>query len=43
VPPFCIVLANIAFDFVVDQPSFLERTANADKAFVVCPLALRRH
>jgi hypothetical protein len=43
VTPDCIVLANIAIDFVVGQSSFFARTANADKAFVVCHLALRLH
>jgi len=43
VPAYCIGLANIATGFVFGQPSFFERTSNADKAFVVCPLTLRFH
>jgi hypothetical protein len=35
------VLANIAFDFDLGQAPFLREPANADKAFVVCPLARR--
>jgi hypothetical protein len=39
----CIVLADAAIDFVVGQPWCFKTPANADKAFVVCLLALRLH
>jgi hypothetical protein len=37
VPPYCIVLANIAFDFVVGQPSFLERTGECGQSLCGVP------
>jgi len=37
VPLFCIVLANIAFDIVVDQPSFLERTGESGQSLCGVP------
>jgi hypothetical protein len=40
---YCIVLANLAIDFVEGQLSFFVRPAIADKAFVECPLALPLH
>jgi len=36
-PLFCIGLANIAFDFVVGQPSFFERTAECGQSLCGVP------
>jgi hypothetical protein len=41
--PHCIVLANIAFDFVVGQPPFFEGSGECGKSLCGVPLARRVH
>src|SRR5206468_12892733 len=43
VPPDCIGLANIATNSSLARRHDLRAPANADKAFLVCPLAVRIH
>jgi len=42
-PQKCIVRANVTIDLVADKPPFFERTNEANKAFVLCPLPFRLH